>query len=159
MYIVDIVKNILEGMTYRETDSSDDSSEGVWKPLNSWIYQDIPTANIKFSSKTPSPVGLLMQLSSFDVDTDGMKFREIVEINVSFLTSERKLDAGAESQDVIVDDMFMIAREFINRVFDEKSIEVVDDVIHVKAVYLVSDSVKTGVNIAMTLRQKQSSCL
>lgn len=160
MYITERIKSILQSMTECVPAGSDDSSSDeclAW--LGSYIYEDRPTSNVRLDRSMADPVAILYQLSGFDVNTDGMKCNETVEINVSFLMRERKLDARANEQEYITDDMYEVAKEFIARVFDDNTLKVLDDIIHVRYVYLNTDSNRTGCNLTMTLQEKQAHCL
>lgn len=146
MYITERIKAILSAMRNDNL-------------IGSFIYEDKPTANVRLDRSVTDPVAILYQLSGFDIDTDGLKSSETADINVSFLRKERKIDAGAVEQETITDDMYAVAKDFVSRVFDDKTLKVTDDVIHIRYVYLNTDSNRTGCNVAMRIKEKQGHCL
>lgn len=127
--------------------------------LKSYQYNDRPTANVRLDSKKPSPTAVLMQLTDWDMDIKSGVLTEEADINVTFLSKEGKMDADGDEQEPIIDAMRDLAVEFISRVREISSIRIEDDTVKVKSVFLASDSNRTGVNITLTIKQKQGGCL
>lgn len=127
--------------------------------LKSYQYNDRPTANVRLDSKKPSPTAVLMQLTDWDMDIKSGVLTEEADINVTFLSKEGKMDADGDEQEPIIDAMRDLAVEFISRVREISSIRIEDDTVKVKSVFLASDSNRTGVNITLTIKQKQGGCI
>lgn len=127
--------------------------------LKSYQYNDKPTANVTLDKGMESPTALFMQLTDWTVDLSGGTAKETTEINVSFLISEKQLDATADKQETAIDTAWGIAKDFIGRVLATNGIVPTGDTIDVKSVFLRSDSARTGVNVSMTLTTKQGYCI
>ena len=127
--------------------------------LASYQYNDRPTANVRLDTKSPSPTAVFMQLTDWDMDIKSGVLTEEANINVTFLSKEGKMDADGDEQEPIIDAMRDLAVEFISRVREIPSIRIEDDTVKVKSVFLASDSNRTGVNITLTIKQKQGGCL
>ena len=148
MVIIGLIRGVLADMV------SDTNSK-----LKSYQYNDKPTANVRLDTKNPSPTAVLMQLTDWDMVIGKGILTEEANINVTFLSKENKMDADGVQQEAIIDDMRDLAVEFIQRVREIQSIRIEDDTVRVKSVFLASDSNRTGVNITLTIKQKQGSCL
>lgn len=148
MVIIGLIRKVLDDMV---TDTK--------CKLASCQYNDKPTANVRLDSKKPSPTAVLMQLTDWDMDIRSGVLTELANINVTFLSKEGKMDADGDEQEPIIDAMRDLAVEFISRVREIQSIRIEDDTVKVKSVFLASDSNRTGVNITLTIKQKQGGCL
>lgn len=127
--------------------------------LKSYQYNDRPTANVRLDTKSPSPTAVFMQLTDWDMDIKSGVLTELANINVTFLSKDGKMDADGNEQEPIIDAMRDLAVEFISRVREIQSIRIEDDTVKVKSVFLASDSNRTGVNITLTIKQKQGGCI
>lgn len=127
--------------------------------LKSYQYNDKPTANVVFDRTKESPTAMLMQVTDWKLSTDLISRKEKVEINLSFLEKEIKIDSKGDEQDLIIDRMKDLALTFISRLLSDKDLYVVDNEIDVKSVFHRSDSNRTGVNLSITIEEKQAKCL
>lgn len=148
MYIVNTLKGILEAMV-ADSDCT----------LASWQYEDKPTANVRLDNKMPSPTCLFLQITDFTIDNNMLTAREKASVNLTFLEKEGKLDAGGLAQDEIIGRMKALATEFVQRLRAFKGINIINDEIKAKSVFLRSDSNRTGVNIELMLEQRQGECI
>lgn len=148
MVIIGLIRKVLDDMV---TDTN--------CKLASCQYNDKPTANVRLDSKKPSPTAVLMQVTDWDMDIRSGVLTELANINVTFLSKEGKMDADGDEQEPIIDAMRDLAVEFISRVREISSIRIEDDTVKVKSVFLASDSNRTGVNITLTIKQKQGGCI
>lgn len=127
--------------------------------LNSYQYNDKPTANLVLDRKMEDITAVLFQITDFRLETNRMSVKEIADINITFLQKETKLDAQGYEQDIMIDNTKDVALDFIKRVMALKNIKIMEDTIDVKSVYLRSDSARTGVNISLKLGEVQGTCL
>lgn len=148
MYIIDRLKSILQAEVQDETAS-----------LKSFQYNDKPTANIVLDRGMKSPTALLMQVTDFRIDINTGVAKEKCMVNISFLVSETELDNSANKQETAINMAWTCAKEFITDVINDSTIGIEEDTIEAKTVFLRSDSGRTGVNISMTIAQKQGECL
>lgn len=150
MVIVNIINSILQAMV------DDPDCE-----LKSWQYNDLGTANLRLDNKKPSPTAVFLQVSDWSLTHNAVNVRETADVNISFLEKEGKLDAGGLEQDEIIDRMKSIAINFLQRLGNVKKLQIVnpDDDIKIKSVYLRSDSNRSGVNLQMTIRERQGECI
>lgn len=148
MIIVRHLTAILEDMV-NDTDSL----------VNSYQYNDKPTANIRLDSKMEDITAVLFQITDFKLQTNRLTVKEECDINISFLQKETKLDAQGTEQDGLIDSCKDAALDFIRRVMCDKTLKILDDTIDVKSVYLRSDSNRTGVNVTLKISEIQGSCL
>ena len=148
MIIVRHLTAILEDMV-ADTDSL----------VNSYQYNDKPTANIRLDSKMEDITAVLFQITDFKLQTNRLTVKEECDINISFLQKETKLDAQGMEQDGIIDNCKDAALDFIKRVMCDKTLKILDDTIEVKSVYLRSDSNRTGVNVTLKISEIQGSCI
>lgn len=148
MIIVRHLTGILEDMV-ADTDSL----------VNSYQYNDKPSANIRLDSKMEDITAVLFQITDFKLQTNRLTVKEECDINISFLQKETKLDAQGTEQDGIIDNCKDAAIDFIKRVMADRTLKVLDDTIEVKSVYLRSDSNRTGVNVTLKISEVQGQCL
>ena len=148
MYIVRHLTAILQQMV-EDTDSL----------LNSYQYNDKPTANVKLDSKMNDITAVLFQITDFQLQTNRLTVKEKADINISFLQKETKLDAQGTEQDTIIDTTKDVALDFLKRVIADKRLKLQDDTIDIKSVYLRSDSNRTGVNMTLKISEVQGQCL
>lgn len=148
MHIVNIINSILQAMV------EDQDCE-----LQSWQYNDLSTANVRLDNKKPSPTAVFLQISDWTMGVNAINVRESADINISFLEKEGKMDAGGIEQDGIIDRMKWLAIDFVKRLRNVKSLEIEDDEIKIKSVFLRSDSNRSGVNIQLSLKERQGECL
>lgn len=148
MKIVDKINGILSAMT------EDNNSN-----LQSYQYNDKPTANVTLDRNKPSPTALFMQITDWTLATNRANIKEVANINVSFLDKEKKLDAQGNEQDTIISNMKDIAIDFLQRLFADKTLKVLDEKIEMKSVFLRSDSNRSGVNITLKISETQGDCL
>lgn len=127
--------------------------------LASYQYNNLSKANVKLDYKKPSPTALFIQITDFVLDISLINKREKVNVLVSFLTKENKLDGQAVDQDVLIDDMSNLAVEFLKRVKADKTIRILNDEINFKSVFLTSDSNRTGVSIELDLLDLAGECI
>ena len=148
MKIVEIIKNILEEMV------SDDNCE-----LQSWQYNSKPDSNIKLDNKMPSPTCLFLQITDFELITNSMTVKEKAHLNICFLEKESKIDSQGLEQDVIITRMKDLAIDFIQRLFNEKTLQILDKTLVLKSVFYRSDSNRTGVCLMVDVQKRQGDCI
>lgn len=127
--------------------------------LNSYQYNDHPTANLVLDKKMEDITAVLFQITDFTITTNRLTVKEEANINITFLQKETKLDAQGTEQDIFIDNTKEVAIDFIKRVMDDSTLKILDDTIQCRSVYLRSDSNRTGVNVQLRITEKQGSCL
>lgn len=148
MKIVDIIKTILEEMV------SDDNCE-----LKSWQYNSKADSNIRLDNKMPSPTCLFLQITDFELITNFMTVKEKAHLNICFMEKENKIDSQGLEQDVIITRMKDLAVDFLQRLFEEKSLQILDDTLVLRSVFYRSDSNRTGVCVMVDVQERQGDCL
>ena len=148
MIIVRHLTSILEDMV-QDTDSL----------VNSYQYNDKPTANLVLDKKMEDITAVLFQITDFKLNTNRLTVKEEADVNITFLQKETKLDAQGTEQDTMVDNTKDAALDFISRVIADRSLKILNDSIDVKSVYMRSDSNRTGVNIQLKITETQGQCL
>lgn len=148
MRIVTAVTNILEAMV-----------QDQHCDLASWQYNRISVANVRLDNKKPSPTALVLMVQDFKIEYNSLNAKEVVNLNISFLKKEGKIDAEGIEEQVIVDEMKAIAIDFIQRLIAAPNIRIANEEIKVQSVFLRSDSNRTGVNIQLDLVEKQGECV
>lgn len=127
--------------------------------LNSYQYNDKPSANLVLDKKMEDITAVLFQITDFTITTNMLTVKEEAEINITFLQKETKLDAQGTEQETYIDNTKDVAIDFIKRVMDDSALKILDDTIQCRSVYLRSDSNRTGVNVQLRITEKQGSCL
>lgn len=149
MRIVDKLTSILSAMV------DDSGSE-----LASYQYNSKPLANVSLDRNKPSPTALLLVITDWDLEHNGVTVKESAEVNVSFLISQRPADRNMTAvDDNIIDRAVGIAVDFISRLMADKSLRIEDESVKVKSVYDRSDSTRSGVNLTLRITEKQGVCL
>lgn len=127
--------------------------------LQSYQYNSKPLANVSLDRNKPSPTALLLVVTDWNLIPNGTNVKESAEVNVSFLISQRPADKNMTAVDEnIIDRAAAIAVDFISRVMAEKTLRIEDDTLKVKSVYDRSDSTRSGVNLTLTITEKQGVC-
>ena len=127
--------------------------------LKSWTYSSKPRANVELDRNMESPVGVLFVITDLRLNIGGM-LKEEAEVNVSFLISQRPGDKKySEVDDTILRQTKDIAVDFISRVLSDKSLQIDGEFVEMKAVFDRSDSVRSGYNISMTIKERQGECI
>lgn len=128
--------------------------------LQSYQYNSKPLANVTLDRSKPSPTALLLVITDWELQHNGLNVKESAEVNVSFLISQRPADRNMTDVDSnIIDRAVNIAVDFISRLMEDKSLRIEDDTLKVKSVYDRSDSTRSGVNLTLTITEKQGACL
>lgn len=127
--------------------------------LNSYQYNNAFVANIKLDTKLPSPTAIFYQVTDYDYNLKNSKYRETISINISFLDKESKLDNDGLKQQEIIDRMKDIALQFVQKIESLKDYDIVEDTIKMRSVYLRTDSNRSGINLQISLKEKQPHCL
>ena len=119
------------------------------------LYESPYFSNIKVDRK-PEPYGIVYLLQTVNLDlTNNLK--ESTDIEVLFCKMV-PLGADGEKQGEIVDDMMVLAKQFISLLKDEKSVVFGDNVV-IRTAYAKFDKNLTGVSVELTLTDRQSKCL
>lgn len=147
MRIVNVILEILQEMV-NDTDCA----------LQSYQYNDRPTANVHMDNGKHSPTALLYQVTDFNIGMNAINEKETANIMVSFLQKESKLDAQGIEQQNIIDRMKYLAVQFIQRL-SNTNLRVKGDTITAKSVYLRTDSNRTGVMLTLDLEERQGQCI
>lgn len=148
MKLVRKINEILESMV-EDTDCT----------LASYQYNNLSKANVNLDNRKPSPTALFIQITDFVVDMSLINKREKANVLISFLTKENKTDSQAVDQDVLIDDMTVLAIDFIKRIKEDKTIRILNDEIKFKSVFYKSDSNRTGVSIELELLDLVGECI
>lgn len=152
MTLVNKILDILNSMLTPET-----PVQGV-EYLNTVIYDSGFSANVRVDRK-PSPYAIFYLLSDWNIDlSKGSAVKEIANIQI-FFADRANFDAKGEEKDLIVMRMELLAREFIRKVLEDRSIQIVDDQIRLQSSYGKFDAFLVGVTLNMKIEERQASCL
>lgn len=122
------------------------------------IYDSGFSANVRIDRK-PMPMALFYLLNDWSIDlSKSTAIKEAANIQI-FFADKADLDAKGEDKDIIVMRMELIAREFIRRILEDRSIVVVDDKIKLQSSYGKFDKFVVGVSVSFKIEERQSSCL
>ena len=90
--------------------------------------------------------------------TEAAKNVPAADIAASVADKIGKTEAMTAVDANIIDRAAAIAVDFISRVMAEKTLRIEDDTLKVKSVYDRSDSTRSGVNLTLTITEKQGVC-
>ena len=141
MVIIDKIKSILN-----DIDS-----------IKSIIYDSGFSSNVRID-RSVDPIAILYLLTDWYLNISTGLQKEQADIEV-FFCKRAKLDQKGEEKDIIVNECAEIAKEFIARVLEDKSIEVLDDSINMRSSYGRFDSFAVGVSVKIRLAEKQGTCI
>lgn len=141
MELVNKIRNILSQMTDVQT----------------VIYDNQFSSNLRVD-RSPAPYAILYLLSDWTVDISSGVAKEGAEIQV-FFADRAKFDCKGEEKDLIVMRMELMAREFIRRVLDDKTIRVTDDTVKLRSSYGSFDAFVVGVSVMLKIEDKQGGCI
>ncbi len=141
MEIIDKVKNILDSMT----------------GLKTVLYQSGFSANVTLDRKE-TPAAVLYLLTDFDVDIHHGTSKESADLEILFC-ERTKFDITGDQKDTIITNCTALAKEFISKLLQDKSLYINQDSIHCKCAYGRFDCMVAGVSIELKIEEKQGQCL
>ncbi len=115
------------------------------------VYNSPSKVNVELDA-TAHPVAVLYIFRDGSVDINGGLYTETAEVNVLFLTHQPQLDFDGAANDVLLDSMADVARQFISDVVDSNIGEVVGNEIVLRGVYDFNDKNTTGVSLQFRMR-------
>ena len=150
MKLVNKVKTILSGMV-----PSTQPQTGPY--LKTVMYDSGFSANVRID-RNPTPAALFYLLSDWNLDVTTQTVRESANIEVFFF-DVCQLDAKGETKDAIIQNMEILAKDFISRILEDKSIRMVGDSVRIQSSYGKFDKFCVGVAVNLKIEEKQASCL
>ena len=126
--------------------------------VSSVVYQSPSRTNVDLDG-TAHPVAILFLFRDGAVDLSTGLFREVAEVNVLFVTHQTQLDFSGSANDLLMDAMVMTAQEFVARLMESSSVEIVGDEIGVRGLYDYDDKNTTGVSLTFRCREVAGHCL
>ena len=152
MVLVQKILDILNSMLTPET-----PEQGV-EYLNTVIYDSGFSASVRVDRK-PAPYAIFYLLSDWNIDlSKGTAVKEIANIQI-FFADTANFDAKGEDKDVIVNRMEGLARDFIRRLLEDRSIKILDDTIKVQSTYGKFDKFLVGTTLNIKIEERQAQCL
>lgn len=125
--------------------------------INTIIYDSANSANVRIDDSV-EPIAILYLISDWNVDIRHGISKEIANIRI-FFGKRAEFDIKGEDKDIIVDEMLIIGKNFINEIKNNTSIRIVDDRIKIRNVWGKFDSFLCGVEIVVQVEQKQGECI
>lgn len=122
------------------------------------VYQWAAKANVELDT-TAHPVAVLYLFRDGSIDLTEGVYREIAEVNVLFLTHQSQLSFDGTANDALLSDMIDVATEFVARLLDDGTCEVIGNEIVVRGIYDFDDKNTTGVSLQFRVRELQGHCL
>lgn len=147
MKIVEKIYSILSGMTADQ-----------YSKLESFQYNDLATSNVTLDRGKPSPTAVFYNITDFVFGLESGIKRERANCLVAFLDKEKKLDDDSLSQDTIITNMAELGTDFVKRIIDDGTLNIKNDEIKMKSVFLRSDSNRSGVVVELELEEKSGTC-
>lgn len=122
------------------------------------IYDSGFSANVRVDRK-PAPYAIFYLLSDWNIDlSKGTAVKEIANIQI-FFADTANFDAKGEDKDVIVNRMEGLARDFIRRLLEDRSIKILDDTIKVQSTYGKFDKFLVGTTLNIKIEERKAQCL
>lgn len=121
------------------------------------LYDNSHSANVRIDRK-PCPAALVYTLPDWTLDISKGNAKERAEIQVFFF-KPASFDCKAEDKLSIIEDMNLIAREFIYDLLNDKTIKVIEDEVSLKAVFGEFDKFVVGVTLDITIEDRQGECI
>lgn len=125
--------------------------------INTIIYDSANSANVRIDDSA-DPIAILYLISDWNVDVRHGIAKEIANIRI-FFGKRAEFDIKGEDKDIIVDDMLLIGKYFINEINNNSVIRIIDDRIKIRNVWGKFDSFLCGVEIIVQVEQKQGECI
>lgn len=126
--------------------------------LNTVMYDSGFSANVRIDRK-PMPMALLYLLNDWTIDlTKATAVKEQANLQI-FFADVANFDSKGEDKDIIVSRMETLAKEFIRKVLEDRSIVIVDDKIKIQSSYGKFDKFVVGVTVNLKIEERQPSCL
>jgi len=119
------------------------------------MYETGYSANLRIDRK-PSPYAILYLVQGADLDLSN-NLKESCEVEVYFC-KENKLDADGLTTQAVIDDMMVLAKQFISIINTDKSVRI-DDNIHIQNAYGRFDKHTAGVSVQFTISDRQAHCI
>lgn len=126
--------------------------------VSSVVYQSPSRTNVDLDG-TAHPVAILFLFRDGAVDLSTGLFREVAEVNVLFVTHQTQLDFSGSANDPLMDAMVMTAQEFVARLMESSSVDIIGDEIGVRGLYDYDDKNTTGVSLTFRCREVAGHCL
>lgn len=125
--------------------------------LETVIYDNSYSANVRIDRK-PTPAALLYTLPDWTLDIGHGNSKERSEIQVFFF-NRANFDCKAEDKLDIIEDMNLLAREFVYTLLNDNTVRVVDDEVKMTSSFGEFDAFVIGVVVKLTLEERQPSCI
>lgn len=150
MTLVTKVLDILNGMIPTTPPSS-----GPY--LKTVMYDSGFSANVRIDRK-PVPAALFYLLSDWSLDVTTATVKESAEIEVFFF-DVCDFNATGEKKDAIIQDMEILAKDFISAILADSTMKLVSDKVRIQSSYGKFDKFCVGVAVNLRIEEKQAHCL
>lgn len=150
MTLVTKVLDILNGMIPTTPPSS-----GPY--LKTVMYDSGFSANVRIDRK-PVPAALFYLLSDWSLDVSTSTVKESAEIEVFFF-DVCDFNATGEKKDEIIQDMEILAKDFISAILADSTMKLVSDKVRIQSSYGKFDKFCVGVAVNLRIEEKQAHCL
>lgn len=141
MIIIDKVLTILRSIT----------------SIKTVLYQSGFSSNVTLDRKE-GPIALTYLMTDYDIDISKGVAKESTNIEI-FFCNRTQFDITGDKKDSLMNEMSLIAREFLSKLLADKDIYVVDDSIRVRCSYGKFDCHVAGVSLNLRLEERQGDCI
>ena len=121
------------------------------------MYDSGFSGNIRID-RNPTPAALFYLLSDWDLDITNATVKESANIEVFFF-DVCDFNTTGEKKDIIIQNMEILAKDFISRILDDHTIRIVSDSIRIQSSYGKFDKFCVGVSVNLKIEERQASCL
>lgn len=122
------------------------------------IYNTPSMSNVSMSS-AKMPCAVLYCITDWGLDISTRVSKETAMIKIFFLTRQPAISSDGRKNDAFITEMAGHARSFLTEVFDDGSVEIVEDKIQMKSIFNMGDTNATGISLEFTAMEVQGSCL
>lgn len=126
--------------------------------LEAVVYNSPSKTNVELDT-TAHPAAVLYIFRDGSIDLSTGLVRELADVNVMFLDQQDELDFQGLNNELILDNMVNVSKEFISRIIEANVAEIIGDEITLKGIYDFNDKNTTGVSLQFRLRELQGHCL
>lgn len=125
--------------------------------LKTVFYDSGFSANVRIDRK-PVPAALFYLLSDWSLDVSTSTVKESAEIEVFFF-DVCDFNATGEKKDEIIQDMEILAKDFISAILADSTMKLVSDKVRIQSSYGKFDKFCVGVAVNLRIEEKQAHCL
>lgn len=125
--------------------------------LKTIIYDSGYSSNVRLD-RGSVPACIFYLIKDYELDLSKGIQREIANIQL-FFCDRVNLDAKGEEKDVIVENMSIIAKEFLYKLIAEGNLNIENDSVKLRTTWGEFDCFVAGMNIELKISEKQGSCL